>query len=71
MAVCITEWVERAHESEERMELALGDFPMLLEQVEWQDSRNLLLSGTDSKGSFFRVVESTVGILVKLQVVDG
>ena len=43
----VTHWVERAHETEERLQLSFSELPMLRVEKERKHARNLLTTETE------------------------
>ena len=67
----ISKGLQCAHETEERLHLALGELPMLTEEIEREDAREVLTTSTDGQLPLLLEVEATSCILVHLQVEDG
>jgi len=66
----VSERLKRAHEAEERLELALGNLPMLIEKEKGQDARELFATCTNSEHAFVLEVKAASCILIHLQIVD-
>ena len=67
----ISKGLQCAHETEERLHLALGEFPMLTEEIERENTREILTTSTDGQLPLLLEIKATSCILVHLQVEDG
>ena len=66
-----TKRVKSAHESEKRLDLSLGDLPVLLEEEQRKNTGDAFSPSADCKFSLVLVVEATACILAALKLVDG
>jgi hypothetical protein len=63
----VTHDVQGAHETKDRLNLSLGQVPVLLEKIQWHDSCNLFVTKTLSQLGIIVCVESTVGLGIVLE----
>ena len=67
---CVSKRVKGAHETKKRLDLSLGDFPVLPEEEEGKYARDAFSPCSNCELTLLFVIKASTCILIQLQLVD-